>query len=184
MYWREQLLPPCTLPEGYTIRTYREGDEHGWIDACAHGLDTGSWTVDDFRKKMLECEGLHPEGLFFVIDPDGRIVGTATGVLKGPPDLGYVHMVSIHPDYRGLGLAKPLNAAVMKYLVGSGRTRVVLNTDDFRIQAIKVYLWLGFLPALHAEDMEERWLRLMEQLGLSELGTYTAEGEPLKVLRL
>jgi mycothiol synthase len=183
MFWREQPLKPADLPEGYSVRTYKEGDEPGWIAACTHGLDTGSWTIEDFRKKMLELPGLHPEGIFFVIDPEGKIAGTASGVFKSPDDLGYVHMVSIHPDYRGLGLSKPLNAAVMEYLVNKGRKRAILDTDDFRVAAIKVYLWLGFLPILHDVDMEGRWLKVMELLGLKELGTYTAEGESSKVLK-
>lgn len=182
MYWDNQKLKSVQPPEGFSIRTYGEGDAQGWIDSCADGLDTGSWTHDDFHKKMLEYEGIRPEGIFLITDAKGRLAGTATGILKGTPGLGYVHMVSIHPDFRGLGLAKPLNAAVMKYLSERGRTKIYLDTDDSRIPAIKTYLWLNFLPVLHTEDMEQRWLKIMEQLGLLQLPTYSQEWELFKVL--
>lgn len=184
MYWYDRKLNSVQPPEGFQIRTYREGDAQGWIDACADGLDTGSWSLDDFYKKMLEHEGIEPEGIFFITDAKGRIAGTATGMLKDTPGLGYVHMVSIHPDFRGLRLADSLNTAVMKYLLDRGRTKIYLDTDDFRIPAIKVYLKIGFLPVLHEEDMEGRWLKVMEQLGLSSLSTCSQEWKPSKVLSL
>jgi mycothiol synthase len=46
-----------------------------------------------------------------------------------------------------------------------GRTRAVLNTDDFRIPAIKTYLNLGFLPVLADHDYYDRWKSLSNTLG-------------------
>jgi mycothiol synthase len=129
---------------------------------------------------------LLPEGIFLVTDEKGVIAGTATGVLKEKEceNLGYVHMVSIRPEYRGLKLGKPLNAAVLRYLVEKQCTNAYLTTDDFRIPAIKVYLALGFQPVLQDVDMEERWMKLMQEMGTRQVATCTAHGEKGKVLRL
>jgi mycothiol synthase len=162
------------LPEGFGLRTYREGDWKGWVDACSDGLGTGGWSEQDFHEKILDMDGIHSEGIFFIVDSDGQIVGTATGWLK--PGLGYVHMVGIRTDYRGKGLAKPLNAAVLKYLLEKGCVRIVLDTDDFRIPAIKAYLGLGFVPVLHDADMRERWLAVMGIIGLKALAALDAPG--------
>ena len=160
------------LPEGFSLRTYREGDWKGWVEACADGLGTADWTEKDFHEKMLAMEGLNPEGIFFIVDSAGQIAGTATGWLK--PEHGYVHMVGMRTDFRGKGLAKPLNAAVVKYLLEKGCDRIVLDTDDFRIPAIKVYLGLGFVPVLQDVDMRARWVAVMRALGLKALDAFDA----------
>lgn len=170
------------LPEGFSLRTYREGDWKAWVEACSDGLGTADWTESDFHEKMLAMEGLNPEGIFFVIDSAGQITGTATGWLK--PGKGYVHMVGIRTDFRGKGLAKPLSAAVVKYLQEKGCSRIVLDTDDFRLPAIKVYLGLGFVPVLHDSDMRERWLAVMRALGLNVLDAFDAPGGKLMPLVL
>jgi hypothetical protein len=41
----------------------------------------------------------------------------------------------------------------------------VLFTDDFRTQAIKLYLRLGFVPDCHHHSHPGRWRILFEQLG-------------------
>ena len=76
-------------------------------------------------------------------------------------------MVSISPQYRGLNLAKPLNAAVLKYLVNHQRNIVTLDTDDVRLPAIKVYISLGFLPVLFDDGMYERWQHITKHLGIT-----------------
>ena len=81
------------LPEGFSLRTYREGDWKGWVDACSDGLGTADWSESDFHEKMLAMDGLNPEGIFFVVDSAGQIAGTATGWLK--PETGYIHMVGM-----------------------------------------------------------------------------------------
>lgn len=178
MGWREQPVPELTIPEGFGIRTYREGDARGWIEVCSDGLGTGGWTEEDFRKSMLEMRGILPEGIFFIVNDKDSIVATATGVLKSNPDVGYLHMVSVHPGYRGKGLAKPVNAAVLRYLSVKGRKYITLDTDDFRIPAIKVYLSLGFRPILHEADMAERWSRILKVIGLGQTETFMLDGEP------
>lgn len=176
------LVKATELPEGFSLRTYREGDWKGWVDACSDGLGTADWSEKDFHEKMLAMEGLHPEGIFFVVDTDGQIAGTATGWLK--PGTGYVHMVGMRTDFRGRGLARPLNAAVLEYLLDKGCSRIVLDTDDFRIPAIKVYLALGFIPVLQDVDMRERWLAVMDVLGLKTLAAFDAPGGSLVSLVL
>ena len=165
------------LPAGYSLRSYQEGDWKGWTEACADGLGTGDWTEQDFHQKMLAMEGLEPEGIFFLVDSMGRIAGTATGWVK--PETGYLHMVGIRPEYRGQGLAGALNAIAVKYLMDRGCCRIRLDTDDFRIPAIKTYLALGFIPILQAEEVRERWLAIMRTLGSRRLDAYDGIDGPM-----
>lgn len=181
MLWEKQPLKQYQLPEYFSIRHFREGDEQGWLDVCADAnLGTDNWTIEEFYKNMLNTEGIDPEGIFFVVDQNGRIAGTATGWLKTEPGLGYLHNVAIHPKFRGMGLGKPLNCSAMDYLVENGSTKVSLNTDDYRIPAIKIYLWLGFKPVLYDADMEERWIVIMKTISLQQLAANTAKREFIK----
>jgi mycothiol synthase len=132
-------------------------------------------TEEDFDKQMLHMEGIFPEGIFFIVNDRDEAIGTATGVLKLEPAMGYLHMVSVDPAYRGRGLARPVNAAVLKYLVEHGCENITLHTDDFRIPAIKVYLGLGFRPIIYEDDMVDRWQKILKVLGIEEIDTYTAE---------
>jgi mycothiol synthase len=183
MWWELQAVPEHELKKDFGIRTYRDGDADAWIKACSDGLDTGSWTKEDFKDKMLGMEGVFPEGIFFVTDSDGDIAGTATGVIKTEPEPGVLHMVCIRPEYRGKGLAKPLNAAVLNYLAGKGCRCITLNTDDFRIPAIKVYLSLGFRPILYDDDMPGRWSSILGQIGLIGIETFSIDGKPGPLLK-
>lgn len=154
------------LPEGYTLSTCQtDEDALGWIAACAEGLSTDAWTLAQFRQNMLEPQGLAPEQIFLVKDPQGRVAATATGWIKGE-DCGYLHMVAALPEYRGLGLGAVVCQAVLDFFAGRGIARILLNSDDWRLAALKTYLNLGFLPVLNDFDMADRWQAIYEKLGV------------------
>lgn len=143
MTWLWQPLPDYALPQGFSIRTYQAGDEAGWIDCCnGGGLGTENWVEDQFEKDMLGRKGIVPESIFFAVDQEGNIAATATAICN--EDHGYVHMVAANPTYRGKTLGKAVTHVVMQYLVEKGYQRIILETDDWREPAIKVYNWLGF----------------------------------------
>ncbi len=171
-----------SLPEGYHLRTYREGDWKSWVEVCAHGLGTGRWTEAEFKEHMLDMDGLRKDGIFLIENEQARVVGTATGWVK--PDNGYLHMVAVHPDFRGRGLAGVLNTAAVVYLLKRGCKRIVLDTDDERLPAIRSYLKLGFRPVLYQSDMQMRWEAIMATIGLVELEALNRPGGKRVTLRL
>ena len=153
MTWHAQALPGYVLPEGYALRTYRPGDEADWLRFCnGGGLGTESWTAQDFAREMLGKPGVTPERIFFAVDAQGRIGATATAVCQ--PDQGYVHMVAADSAYRGKTLGKAVCHAVMQYLTACGYDKIVLETDDWREPAIRVYEWLGFTRDEAAEEKQ------------------------------
>ena len=46
-----------------------------------------------------------------VVESDGRLVGFLLGFIAPTPQIGYVHLVGIHPDYRRRGVGRLLYAA-------------------------------------------------------------------------
>lgn len=155
-----------SLPEEYTLTTFNpETDIMGWIETCADGLNTGSWTPADFQRAMLEPDGIVPEQIFVVKDLVGRVVATATAWLQAPGK-GYLHMVSARPECRGQHLGAVVVQAVMEWFSDHDVTEIFLWTDDFRLPAIKTYLHIGFLPVLYDFDMAKRWNAIYEKLGV------------------
>lgn len=183
MWWTKQPINDRTLPNGYMFRTYIDGDANGWIDVCSEGLGTEQWSSEDFNKDILQKEGVHPEGIFLIVDEKDEILGTATGIIM-QNGLGYVHMVSISPKCRGFGMARPLNAVVLDYLVRNNCKEVMLTTDDLRISAIKSYLNAGFKPVLHDTDMADRWQKILKEFGYEEIITYTEDGKLGPILKI
>jgi mycothiol synthase len=55
--------------------------------------------------------------------------------------------------------------AVLHHFRESGCTGAVLETDDHRLPAIRLYLSLGFLPQMVAPDHPERWRAVFQALG-------------------
>ncbi len=164
---REQLgiLPPLQLPEGYTVRSLRPGDEAAWerIIVASFGGE------HHFHKVMATDEPYKPERVWFVCDANDVPVATASAWYRPQwkEQTGYVHMVGLMPDQAGKKLGYWVSLAVLHQFIREGRTRAVLHTDDFRIPAIKTYLNLGFLPELSADDHLERWKALSNTIGRS-----------------
>ena len=49
----------------------------------------------------------------------------------------------------------------------------MLDTDDFRMAAIKTYLNLGFVPVYVEEGQPKRWSDIFEQLGIPSMSAQT-----------
>jgi mycothiol synthase len=69
------------------------------------------------------------------------------------------------PSSRGQGLGRQVCAALTAQLLALGHTRLFGSTPDHRLAALRIYLDLGFVPA-HWADRVERWLKVMETLGV------------------
>jgi mycothiol synthase len=61
----------------------------------------------------------------------------------------------------GKGLGLQVSLAALHHMANSGKEASILETDDFRIPAIKTYLRLGYKPLLIHENQAERWKDLI-----------------------
>jgi len=160
-------LPEITVPDGYVIRTYREGDSADWCRLISAGIG-GEYDDKAFRTSTAGASSFDPEGLFFA-ERDGQLVGTACTVWNDsyPQDTGYLHMVAVDPMHQGHGLGRALTLAVLHRFRQRGFRRAVLQTDDFRLPALRLYLNLGFRPRFSHESHEGRWREVYRELGVS-----------------
>lgn len=156
-------FPKVSLPDGFRIRTYQEGDETGIaIVFAAAGL--GPDNAEAVRRDMVEKPCFLP-GRIFVVEHQGRIVGTASAWIDDAfPGAGYLHMVGVLPECRGLKIGAALVAATVGYSSAEGFARQVLKTDDWREAALRLYIDLGYYPVYADDTHPERWRILAEKL--------------------
>jgi mycothiol synthase len=159
---RVNELPEVVLPDEYTLRAYWAGDEQSWVRLLRLAGFT-TWNlqrIDEFLEDPERGDGSR------VVAKGGAIVSAtfASRADWNDQQVGVLDFVASHPDHRRLGLSRAVCTAVLDFLVTAGYPEVILDTDDWRLPAIGMYLSLGFEPVMRREDMPARWKAVMEQL--------------------
>jgi GNAT superfamily N-acetyltransferase len=160
-------LPNFSCPTGYTIRTFAQGDERLWaeIEAEAGEFDTREDALAHFNTEFGAFADELPDRCFFLIDPHGNAIGTATAWYGtfGREVRGRVHWVGIIPSHQGKKLSKPLLRAVMTRLAGD-HGNAYLTTQTTSYPAVNLYLSFGFTPYIGTDSATEGWVLLEEVL--------------------
>lgn len=162
-------LSAVIMPAGYRLRTYAPGDEEAWARIMNTGIGQ-SHTAERCRANLIERPQFRPEGLFFAVTEQDEAVGSACA-WRRPEEgerSGYVHMVCVLPQHRGHRLGYWLSLAVLLRFREWELADALLDTDDFRISALRTYFDLGFVPLLREEDatQAERWDKVRAELGV------------------
>ena len=163
-----QNLEPLQFPDGYSLRCFAAGDDAAWEAIIAESFGRED-NPDRFDARMRTDPAFMPERVLFIVW-EGEPVATASAwhMAKYGPETGYIHMVGVRPGHQGRRLGYLINLAALHRFVSEGRTRALLETDDYRLPAIKTYLNLGFEPLLVHENQRERWRKVFVALGLHE----------------
>ncbi len=77
-------------------------------------------------------------------------------------------MVGARTHHMGKRLGYWVTLATLYHFVEEELTDAVLQTDDFRLPAIKTYLNLGFEPLLVHENQPDRWREVFRTLAMGE----------------
>jgi mycothiol synthase len=154
-------LPAPELSGGFSIRAGDESDLAVWAEIM--NGDMGYWDEARARWEFWADPDLLEGGVQLLVDHRGEIRGTATAK-RSPTDssTGYLHMVAVAPRLRGCGLGTAISLAALRRMADAKLDAVVLDTDDWRLAAIRTYLRLGFQPDPVAEDHEARWRRILK----------------------
>ena len=165
-------LPKLEIPNGYGLRTYREGDEVHWANIISDSFGGRERTAQDTQNEITGRDVFVADGLYFVTHQDVP-VGTACAWRQSidETDVGYVHMVGVLGEHTGHKLGKWVSLAVLYYFRDHGFTCSMLDTDDFRIPAVKTYLNLGFIPVYVDDTQPKRWEEILEKLELPPMTT-------------
>ena len=160
-------LPKLRCPNGYHIRPYQSGDEVHWARIMDKAFVDESRTSEDTYANVINRPNFDPDGFCFVVHENVPI-GTACAwnrCLRGKP-IGYIDMLAVLPEHTGHKLGKWLTVFLLHYFKTRCVAYVTLDTDDFRLPAIKNYLNLGFVPVYVGENHGERWRIIFKKLGV------------------
>ncbi len=97
-----------------------------------------------------------------VVAAGGRLVATASlQVRPDAPECGWVRWVATEPDRRREGLARTLVIGVLAAARRAGCREARLRTTTDRVEAIPLYLQLGFEPLVTSDGDREVWERVL-----------------------
>ncbi|HSV74452.1 MAG TPA: GNAT family N-acetyltransferase [Chthonomonadales bacterium] len=156
-------LPSEALPDGWELREIRPGEEErlAVLLTAAFG---DHWDEDVVQRNLTRAADV--EAVYVAVRGD-RLCATASARRDGRfPQSGYVHWVCVDPNLRGLGLGRAVTVRVLRHFVASGCQDAVLETDDHRLPAIRLYLTMGFVPEMAHESHIERWKAVRREAGL------------------
>ena len=175
---REDLtdLPVYSLPAGYRLRYYRDGEDHLWgkIEIAVASFDSMDKALAYFESEFGPGRDRMEARCLYLEDPNGRAIGTSTAWYNDAfngRDYGRIHWVAIRPEYQGRGLAKPLLAASLRR-IADFHDRAYLTTQTNSARAINLYLDFGFVPIETSGRCAEGWTWLASVLDHPSLAAY------------
>ncbi len=156
---REALddLPPFAATQHFHIRSFKPGDEAGWN----HVIQASFGGAYDFNRLMKTDSAFDPRRIILAVS-GSHILATASAWHRITDDehTGYLYMVGALPQHKGKGMGHAVSLACLHHFTREGRFRATLQTEDFRLPAIQIYLRLGFAPSITDATHAQRWQKV------------------------
>jgi len=165
---REHLrdLPRAATPYGFELRRATPEDEES-LARLLLSVFGGTWAADTVRRTLTRSPDV--DSVYVVVRGD-EAVATASARLdpQAFPGEGYVHWVGVSAEYRKRRLGLAVCVRVLERFAELGCEGAVLETDDYRLDAVRIYLGMGFRPAHRHSHDAERWDEVMRHIGRGE----------------
>lgn len=150
--------PGAALPEGFTLRTFRDDDEPAVRAALNEAFAddpsfSGPLSESNFREFSLKARGFDP-GLWSLAFDGDELSGFALAYDQRGSDtaLGWVGMLGVRNRWRGRGLGSALLQTAFALLYDRGLRRVGLGVDTENVSgALRIYERAGMRPQ-HRSD--------------------------------
>ena len=160
-------IPQFSLPEGFFMRKFIDGGRATWVKVQQRSEIYEKITFRTFDDNFgQDLPGMLKRS-YFLVSPAGEDIGTITAWYDksyAKKRWGRIHWVTIVPEFRGMGLCKPMLTFAMNRLRELGHRRAILATQTPRIAAVKCYLDFGFVPDMRAADAKRGWSLIRKKL--------------------
>jgi mycothiol synthase len=156
-------LPPARpLEAGYALRQAEPADYGQLAELLAEAFGD-TWDAARVAAEFSPDNGV--EATYLIVSPDGVAATASARYLPDRyPGAGYVHYVGVRVSERGKRLGEVVTRRVLVNFADASLDQAVLETDDFRLPAVRTYLRLGFVPELRAPGDAVRWSRVLGNL--------------------
>lgn len=147
------------------------------LDALAALLDAAfdeAWDAARVRRELFDDPTV--VATFVLLDGDRALATASTRIMEEYPGSGYLHWVATDPARRGRGLGAAASVAVLHDAAARGLTSSVLETEDERLSAIRLYLALGYVPEYPNEQQRHRWSHIFRRLAAEARTTAASRG--------
>jgi mycothiol synthase len=152
----EDLPPLPEMQPGYGVRLLKPGEEETLTAILQEAFPEVGWDLERTHKALINAPDV--EGVYVATYLDVPVATASVRYLPERfPDEGVVHWVGALAEHRGKGLGRAVVLRVLQHFREDGYTASALETDDFRLAAIRTYLGLGFKPRYTHPDHEARW---------------------------
>ena len=160
MRWQRNEVPPMELPQGFSLRSFRLGQDEEALTDLQNAAFGQTWgfcpnTVEEIsaRVRFKRCD---PQGILFVVEKERFAAYNWTFRASSEVGaVGWIAMTGVHPDYRGMGVGKAVVVAAMEYLKAKGVDGIELEVDSENAPAREMYLSLGFRKIRQAQWYEK-----------------------------
>jgi GNAT superfamily N-acetyltransferase len=166
------IMTPMELPLDLRCDHWR-GTQSSEAWATVVGASFGEpRTAEEFEAKYRTDASFDPNGFFLVYSGEVPI-GTCFAWMHNGENR--VHWLAVVPSQRRRGIARFLLRQVVMYFVGRGISPINLTTENFRLDAIRLYLAGGFKP-LNASDTA--WAKVFSALFFKDDATEAVDSSP------
>ncbi|MGH3888997.1 MAG: mycothiol synthase [Pseudonocardiaceae bacterium] len=148
-------IPPRTLPDGVTLRSFVPGEDEAAVvrvnnRAFSWHPEQSKWDVSELAVRQAQ-PWFDPKGFLLAVDSQDRLRGFHWTKVHAD-GRGEVYVLGVDPDAQGTGLGGALTAAGLEYLRERGMAEVLLYVESDNASALRTYQQLGF--AHHHTDVE------------------------------
>ena len=148
MLWDGEALPGPDLPQGYSVRSFRNGDTP-LLTQVQNDVFTGSWGFCPNTEEQIEYRTNMPNtskaGILFLFDGDDPAGYCWTVMVPSESGVrGMIGMIGVTPRYRGKALSRHILHAGMEHLRSKGLAEIGLEVDGGNDPAVRLYLSTGF----------------------------------------
>ena len=158
-------LAPVRLPPGYSLATLAQPDADEWIAVLNATGQLGTWDHARAHTALTAERPVLADGTYLILRGERAVATACTIAPTAAEPRSELGWVAVAPAHQGHGLGLQVCSAVLWYARREGWPATTLNTDDWRLPAIKTYLKLGFEPELTHASHGARWQEIHGRLG-------------------